>query len=590
MRNPFKRYRIDYLFFGGFGMLLAVILGCTIWTTYELSSKEMAKATSVNQQKLLDQLNSEITSRLVTLEQISLSTSRDNTLTEFLSKNHSEDPFARLQQYKEVKQSLANLTYSIPLILGMELYMENPFQAEADSYIQFRDIGGASSQSWYEAIQKNDFLWAGKQTIRTSQGEADVISFVRSVEYNNRHLGYLVLHAKASMLEDMLAGPSGDGNRMMLDASGEPLISIGDVPDEKLWSSWKSKLSDSSGLLREEWEDGGGDALIVYSRMKESDWTMVEVTPWSSITRGSLRLAETIALIGVAAIVLTLLLALLLSRQFTSPILRLVSAMKRYTVTGVKEELPEDYRNEFGYLFTGYRKLMERIEELYQSLEIRHAELRKAEIESLQANINPHFLYNTLDQLNWMAIANGQPEMSRILELMGRMFRIGLSGGESFITVSDELKHVEYYLEIQRLRLGDGLHYEIEADEETRKLYTLKMVLQPFVENAVIHGFHSTGRGTVWIRIRTEGERLLAEIEDNGIGLQGDPNLRKKRKTGGYGVRNVSERVRAHFGELYGVELTRRPAGGTKAVVTLPVQERRPGTETEKTAEEKPEE
>ncbi|MBN2983060.1 sensor histidine kinase [Cohnella algarum] len=576
MINPFKRYRIDYLFFGSFAALIVIILGCTIWTTYVLSSKEMAKATSANQQKLLDQLNGEISSSLATLEQISLSTSRDNTLVDFLRGDVSGDTFARLQKYKEVQQSLANLTYSIPLIQGIDLYMENPFRSESNSYIQFRDLEGAASQSWHEAMRQNDFFWAGKQTIQTFQGRAEVISFVRTIVYNDRRLGYLVLHAKAKTLEEMLLGSSPDGNRMMLDASGQPLIAIGKVPDEPTWSSWKSRLNDSSGLLRLHW-DREGEMLVVYSKLRQSNWMMVEITPWSSVTEGSLRLAQTIGLIGAGAILLALLLALSLSRQFVWPISKLVSAMNRYTVTGKKEELPEDYRNEFGYLFSGYRKQTERIEELYESLEIRHEQLRKAEIESLQANINPHFLYNTLDQLNWMAIESGQAEMSRILELMGRMFRIGLSNGESFITVADELEHIGYYLEIQRLRLGEGLSYRIEADEGTRKLYMPKMVLQPFVENAVVHGFHASGEGTIGIRIRPSGERLRIEIEDNGIGLRGDPDALKKRKTGGYGVRNVRERIRTHFGDSYGAELSNRPEGGTKAVVELPLLRERPG-------------
>ncbi|QAY65389.1 sensor histidine kinase [Paenibacillus protaetiae] len=577
MVNPFKRYRIDYLFFGSIAALIVAILGCTIWASYVLTSNEMVKATSDNQQKLLDQLNSEIALRLVTLEQISLSTSRDTALLSFLNRSEAMDQFTRLQKYKEVQQSLANLTYSIPLIQGIDLYMDNPFQSEQNSYIQFRDLKKASSQNWYAAMQKNDSYWAVKQTISTFQGNVNVISFVRSIEYNNHLLGYLVLHAKAQTIEEMLAGTSQDANRMMLDESGQPIISIGSVPDAKEWASWKNKLNDSSGLLHLKGEHRG-EVLLVYSKTKQSNWTMVEVTPWSTITKGSLRLAFAIGLIGVAAIVLALILALWVSRQFTSPIYKLVSVMKRYTLSGKKEELPEDYRNEFGFLFTGYRKQMERIEELYKSLEIRHEQLRKAELESLQANINPHFLYNTLDQLNWMAIGSGQHEMSRILELMGRMFRIGLSNGESFITIADELEHIGCYLEIQRIRLGQGLEYEIEADETVRRLFTPKMLLQPFVENSVMHGFHASGKGKIWIKMRIRDGRLVITVEDDGIGLNPEPKPRKMSKTGGYGVRNVRERIRTHFGEPYDVELLARPEGGTIVEIVIPVLHKRPGT------------
>jgi two-component system sensor histidine kinase YesM len=581
MSNPFKKYRIDYLFFGSFAILIVAVLGCTVWTSYALSSKELAETTSINQQKLLDQLNQEIAARLVTIEQISLSTSRDNTLVGFLAGHGEEDEFTRLQNFKDVQQSLANLTYSIPLIQGIDLYMKRPFVGDPQSYIQFRDLSEAPSQIWYEAMKLSDSAWTQTHVIHAFRGDVKVISFVRSIEYNNRHLGYLVIHAKAETLENMLAGSSGEANRMMLGADGKPMLAIGRVPSDEQWAAWSAKLGDGSGVLRVGRESGGSGSLLVYSRSDNSDWTMVEITPWKQITAGSLRLAQFVGLIGVGAILLALLLTLWLSRQLSKPIKRLVREMNRYSV-GSPVELPDDYRNEFGYLFSGYRKQMERIDELYRSLERRHEQQRRAEIEALQANINPHFLYNTLDQLNWMAIAAEQPEMSRILELMGRMFRISLSNGESFITVAEEIEHIGCYLEIQQLRRGDGLTFEVDAPEDVLRLYMPKMILQPFVENAVIHGLHMRDRGNVSIRIRREETRLRIVVEDDGAGLRAGLDLERKRKTGGYGVRNVKERIKAYFGELYGVALSNRPEGGARAEIVLPVLLERPGFSAER--------
>ncbi len=136
-----------------------------------------------------------------------------------------------------------------------------------------------------------------------------------------------------------------------------------------------------------------------------------------------------------------------------------------------KINLPEDYRNEFGVLFSGYRKLIDRIQQLYVSLEDQYKRQRSAEIKALQAMINPHFLYNTLDQLNWMAIEAGQDRMSRILELMGTMFRIGLSNGESLITLREELLHTECYLKIQQLRWEEGLTVEIDVPEQLQHFF-----------------------------------------------------------------------------------------------------------------------
>ncbi len=176
-----------------------------------------------------------------------------------------------------------------------------------------------------------------------------------------------------------------------------------------------------------------------------------------------------------------------------------------------------------------------------------------------------------LDQLNWMAIEAGQDELSRILELMGRMFRIGLSNGNSFITIADELLHINCYLEIQQLRWGEGLEYSIEASSALQTLYIPKLTLQPFVENSIVHGFNKQRSGYVSIKMEQSGDKLQIIIEDNGSGLKQPEERPHNRHTGGYGVRNVRERIDGYFGAGYGIVLEDREEGGTRVLITLPL-------------------
>ncbi|WP_261800128.1 sensor histidine kinase [Paenibacillus sp. PAMC21692] len=568
--NPFKRYRIDRLFFGSFALLVTLVIITIIWISYSLTSRELATTASTNQQKLLNELNNEITSRMVTIEQISLSKSRDDSLLSLLSGDNDEDEFIRYQQFKEVKQSLASLTNSMPLIEGIDVFMNDPGYGDSVSYIQFLDLKEASRQYWAEDIKRNDFAWSDEYKRASFKGEISVISFVRTILYNNKRIGYLVIHLKSELLGQVLIGHStGEVSRIMLDMSGQPILQIGNVPDAETWADLKAKMDGPSGVFRIEAGNGTSASLFVYARNINSKWTLVEITPWSEITKGSVKLAKVIAVIGALSVLLTLIITMLLSMQFTKPIKKLVGAMNRYSVDGENLKLPDDYRNEFGYLFSGYRKQNERIEQLVQSLRERHELQKKAEMEALQANINPHFLYNTLDQLNWIAITNHQEEISRILELMGRMFRIGLSNGNTFITVKEEIEHLSCYLEIQQIRYKGALQFFIDSPESIQLLYIPKMILQPFVENAVVHGFHNRSNGTVRIRIKQSEGKLVIEIEDDGQGYQ--PARTPKRKTGGYGIRNVRERIFAHFGGDYVVELKSREEGGTHVGVTLPV-------------------
>jgi len=569
LNNPFKIFRIDRLFFHSFAIVLIAVIAVTAWTSYNNSSKALVKTTSHYQQQLLDELNNEISTRLVMIEQISLSSSRDNDLIHYLQ--NREEGFERYRRRAFVESALANLTYAIPLIQGIDVYMDSPIFSERQNYIQFRNLADLDKQVWSENLAKSDYSWSEEYLLSSTQGEIPVLSFARKIIYDNEYLGVLVVHIKANEIKKILTGNSYESKRIMANSDGQQIIKIGDALDQADWSRWIDTKPGGSGYVRIPGTKGSGDTLLVYSRMENSNWTLIEFTSWNKITASSVELAEWIGLIGLGAVLLVLLLTLFLSKQFTKPIKKLVHAMDAYSVGGDNDELPGDYRNEFGYLFAGYRKQNERIEELYRSLERRYEQQRKAEIEALQANINPHFLYNMLDQLNWMAIEAGQGELSRILELMGRMFRIGLSNGNSFITIADELLHIQCYLEIQQIRWGDGLEYRIEAAPELLALYVPKLTLQPFVENSIVHGFNKQRGGHVSIVLDRAGDDLRIIIDDNGAGLKQPEDRAHKRHTGGYGIRNVRERISGYFGERYGVTLGERNEGGTRVEIRLPL-------------------
>lgn len=575
MTNPFKKFRIDSLFFYSFAVLIVVVLACIAWASYSISSNSLVQTSSHYQQQLLDELNNEISTRLVMIEQISLSTSRDNELITFL--RDRQDEYDRHRRSVSVERALANLTYSIPLIQGIDLYMERPLRGDATSYIQFRSLDDLVNQDWSEALAKNDFAWSREHEIPSFQGDVPVLSFARKIVEEDKYLGVLVVHVKAREIQELLAGHSASANRMMIDTLGQQTVKIGRVPEHAELSQWVGVKSEQSGYVHIRSHDELGNSLLVYSKLRDSHWMLVEISSWSQITDSSFRLALVIGLIGIGAVLLVLLLTHYLSRQFTKPIKQLVTAMRMYFVSGSSGnhvDLPDDYQNEFGYLFAGYRKQIERIEELYRSLQRRYEQQRKAEIEALQANINPHFLYNMLDQLNWMAIEAGQDELSRILELMGRMFRIGLSNGDSFITVNEELEHIRCYLEIQQLRwqagAGGELNYDIAVLFSLQELFIPKLTLQPFVENAIVHGFNARSQGHISIALREKAGALQITIDDDGSGLKQAVDRKRERRTGGYGIRNVKERIAGYFEGAYGVTLSEREEGGTRVVITLP--------------------
>ncbi|WNR44200.1 sensor histidine kinase [Paenibacillus roseipurpureus] len=578
--NLFKRVRIDRLFFSSFASFISILLLIFTWISYSVTSRELADTSSYYQQDMLNELNKQIDIQLKSIEQMSLAASRNiNTIG---YDPFEKDYFELFHRKDDMLRMLASITYSTTMVQSIYLYMDNPSQTDPQAPVQILDMAHVRDEAWYPEIQKSDFSWIEERTLPTNNGPQQFISFARKL-YNNsdRYYGLLMLNVKASAIESLVRGETEgkEKNRLLLDASGRTIAAIGEptLSDSEL--QLISSKDISSNYIHLPGNRGEG-SLLVWSKVR-SEWTLIEITPWKNIVQPSIHLAYMLVSVGLSAIFITAFFTLFLSKQFTKPIRLLLSRMGRVPATGAAMDLPTDYQNEFGSLFNGYRRQMERIDELLQSLQSQHKRQREAEILALQAMINPHFLYNTLDQLNWIAIDSGQEKISAIVSLMGKMFRIGLSNGETVIPIRDELTHVDCYLQIQKIRWGERLAYTIDAEEELKELFIPRLTIQPFVENAFIHGFHGRRAGDIHITLRRKDNDIEIMITDNGVGMKPGWDLSKPRKTGGYGVKNVMERIAAYFGQPYGVTMRDRLGGGTEVALRLPILHNK--TEVEET-------
>lgn len=582
--NPFRIFRIDYVFFFSFAAFIAVLITIMMIVSYRFSANEQADSASMYQQAVLQQLNKQLTDQMSAVEQTSLAVAINSPLVNYLTMKG--DYYARKTARDELNRDyLAPMLNSSRSMFSFQIYMSDPLQVDPNANIQYLPQDYASRESWYPAVDKADFVWIGQREVGSPQGKQQVISFIRKITTpDGVNRGILIINVRVKFLQDILTEDNSSASRLLLDSGGRMIMHTRITPPPAEIDAILKEVSGDAGHAHQLLEAAGSlpekNMLTVWSRTAPGSWMLVELTPWKDITGGSVRLAWTMAAIGAAAILLSVFFTLFLSRNFTVPIRKLVQLMQAFNPGKKGLPLPTEYRNEFGSLFSGYRKLTERIETLYQSLEQQYKAQREAEIKALQAMINPHFLYNTLDQLNWMALEAGQEEISRVLELMGQMFRIGLSGGESLIPMQDELLHVECYLKIQQFKRGQGLDWEIDCPEDLQQLLIPKLTLQPFVENAIVHGFHGRCHGRIVLNAAREDRGIRIWIRDNGVGLRDDWKTRKRHPTGGYGIRNVTERIQVFFGPPFGVSLRNRTGGsGTEAEIYLPKLTQQPDLE-----------
>ncbi len=332
----------------------------------------------------------------------------------------------------------------------------------------------------------------------------------------------------------------------------------------------------------------GGDLLLSIGG-DSGGWRLALSVPAENLLGPSRRMQRVTAALVVLFLASAIALAILLSRSITGPIGRLSQTMRRFGSGELAVRSGRTRGDEIGRLQESFDHMAGEIGQLLAAVEEEHRQRRKLELDVLEEQINPHFLYNILDSLNWMAQRAGQHELGGMVAALARFFRIGLSGGRDVIPVADELEHARNYLVLSRMRFRDCFSFSFEVEDGVEHLRTPKIVLQPLLENAISHGLDKAAHdGEVRVRCRTDGGDLVFSVVDNGRGIAPEALERIRRRLaraegepdyeGGIGLLNVSRRIRLHYGDGYGLAIDSAPGRGTTVTVRLPRQDAADGS------------
>jgi two-component system sensor histidine kinase YesM len=286
----------------------------------------------------------------------------------------------------------------------------------------------------------------------------------------------------------------------------------------------------------------------------------------------------------VAAILFSIVAAWRISKSIYVPIKKLHDDTTTITRHDLEALVTTDNADEITALGLSFNLMVGKIRELLDAKFEEHENLKKAELRALQAQINPHFLYNTLDTIIWMAEARRMDQVVELVRVLSRFFRITLSKGKDWITLREEIDHVESYLAIQKMRYRDILDYQIDMPESLHDAQMLKLTLQPLVENALYHGIkNKRSGGAITVRGRQlAGGLLQIRVEDNGIGMTQERLAQVRTQLdsaddavvaeGGYGITNVNQRIKLYYGDEYGLALESEHLRGTSVSLIVPLQ------------------
>lgn len=299
---------------------------------------------------------------------------------------------------------------------------------------------------------------------------------------------------------------------------------------------------------------------------ENTNWYITAVTPYNM-----LRLDKRNTLILFLCIAaMTLLVALLCSYLFTNNITETIRRLQRYVDnlrTGRQEKIHFNPTDEIGRIGNEFIRVVEENEKLTTNLYKSLYQEKESELIALQSQINPHFLYNALDSIFWMAEEHNAPDISHMTVALSNMFKLSLNNGEKLITIRKELEMVQSYITIQKVRFEDRIRVITSVEEGILDLKIVKFILQPLVENAINHGIaHKDDGGIITIQIRRKENDILITVEDNGIGFETHDIPIPSH---GYAVRNIDDRLKLYYGADYGVQITSVPGQGTTAFVRL---------------------
>lgn len=377
---------------------------------------------------------------------------------------------------------------------------------------------------------------------------------------------YIIVNLSADWFEEYLAeGAPGSGGFMLLvDGAGKPVVAPpAGLPDIALPQLGETR----SGTT----EIPGKEPYILnHAAIPVADWQLVLLQPKAALMAPANAIRVASLMVMAVAVAISGVLSLWLANSIAKPLDRLRALMWQIEQRNFATTFKARYDDEIGDLGRAFNQMTGRLDELVGQVEAEQRSKRHAELRALQAQMNPHFLYNTLDSIYWKAQLQDHQAVGEMVVALSRLLRLGLNKGDEMTTVARELEHTEIYLRLQKRNYEHQFEYLMDADPECLDYICPKLILQPIVENCLLHGFAAmTTGGLIHIRTRLDGGTVVLTVTDNGCGM---PDGLEGLPRSGYALRNVAERIRLHFGAEYGLSFHRPTNGGATVQVTLPAR------------------
>ncbi|GLX67628.1 hypothetical protein MU1_19730 [Paenibacillus glycanilyticus] len=540
--------------------------------SYSTIRSELSAQVVASTKSTVAQINSNLENKLDIYTKLSATLYLDSTMRAYLTNDYSKDPSLFVDAYKYINNTFVNMLTTNPDIDSMTIFINNDTLPTDGMYIKSMDEKFRSSLA-YKSLSGS----YGEVRFITSPSEPDkppmfTLSRLLNISSMNNPYGVLTINILESDIFRLMEKESSDKTVLILNEDGIVMSSRDKSLLNKRIDLPVPFPTEQSGQFDSAYN--GKKVLVVYNTTTYG-WKSVSLIPYSSFLAKASLTAKRILTYALISFVLMALLIYITARLFTKRMETLVGMIRSIEKEDFDlQDIRSLGRDEIGQIGNALRRMGQRLSKLISDVYMKEIDKREAELNVLQAQINPHFLYNSLASISSLAIRNEDPRMNKMVTDLAKFYRISLNKGKNTLSIHEEIQLTRYYVSIQQVRFDKLLRVHYDIDESVLPCLISKLTLQPFVENCINHAIWDHEHGiNIVIRAYREGQDILLQVIDDGMGMRmaGGTDLpQSEDNLSGYGVRNVDNRIKLLFGESYGVSIFSRLGIGTSVTVRIP--------------------
>lgn len=552
--------------------------------------------------KSIDSTVSQLNSLFNAIETVTVPFIGNKMLSRFLQEKESD-----VFETKDFIEYVKKVATANPHIYNIELYsFKKDLLITSRNDIVYKTFD-MDIYDWYnKAIEaKGTPIWNEtylfKQYYSTDKSDENLISISRQIrkDYFGEPLGVVNISIRESEIAQTLQDIKQystqkvmiiNNNGEILSSSDEELdklaISNGDTFKQIFNNNREYLISNRKGI--KDVKVGNSNYIFLFATLNKNNWKLVSIVDKDEVLSTFYVMKRYTMFVSFLALILGAIFVVITSASIYRPISILKSAMQKAREGNLDVRIIEERRDEFKQLYDSFNSMIETINNLINELYEKKLLATEAELKALQSNINPHFLYNIFETMIWMIELGNTDDLKKMVIALSKFYRLVLSEGRDIITVKEAAEQIENYITVQKIRYKDMLNVDIDIDPQIFNYKMLNMLLQPIVENSIVHGIQGkSGSGNIKIQGKAEnveGKKLMVfTIEDDGIGIQKErleeiknslENYNKSQdgKDGYYALKNINQRIKLHYGSEYGIDIKSVYGQGTRVVLAIPIE------------------